>query len=72
MPIFEAEGIELTACENYDGDEYLLYCPDYPWNQAKHKQLGSEEDVVQLFQKYVPILTDEPITVEYRSVENGG
>lgn len=70
--ILEAEGIELTACDGYDGDEYLLYCPDYPWNQAKRKQLESEAAVEKLFQKYVPILTDEPITVEYRSVENGG
>lgn len=70
--IHEAEGIELAACDDYEGDEYLLYCPDYPWNQAKRKQFGSEDAVEELLRKYVSVLTDEPVTIEYKSVENGG
>ena len=70
--ILEAEGIELVACDSYDSMEYLLYCPTYPWHQKSRKQLQTEEEAEQLFRKYVSILTDEGIDIDYQSVENGG
>lgn len=70
--ISEAENIELEACDSYDEKTYLLYCPEYPWNQTGHKQLTTEEAAIELFQKYVSVLTDEPIDIDYQSVENGG
>ena len=69
--ILETEDIDLEACDSHDGTEYLLYVPDYPWNQGKHRQLMTEESVVELFQKYVSILTDEVIGIDYQSVGNG-
>lgn len=30
--ILEAEGIEFTACNDFDGRIYLLYGPSYPWD----------------------------------------
>ncbi len=70
--ILEAEDVDLVACDSHDGRDYLLYSPDYPWNQGKHRQLMTEESVVELFQKYVSILTDQAIEIDYQSVENGG
>ena len=70
--ILEAEDVDLVACDSYDGTEYLLYAPEYPWNQKNHRQLMTEEAVEAVFQKYVSILTDETIEIEYQSVENGG
>lgn len=70
--ISEAENIELEACDSYDEKTYLLYCPEYPWNQAGRKQLTTEDAAIELFQKYVSVLTDEPIDIDYQSVENGG
>lgn len=70
--ILEAEDIELVACDNYEGEQYLLYPPDYPWNRGCRRQLMTEEAVVELFQKYVSVLTDEMIEIDYQSVENGG
>lgn len=70
--ISEAENIELEACDSYDGETYLLYCPEYPWNQDGHKQLTTEDAAIELFQKYISVLTDEPIDIDYQSVENGG
>ena len=32
----------------------------------------TEEDVENIFKKYVKILTDEDINIKYYSVENGG
>lgn len=31
--ILEAEDIDLVACDSHDGTDYLIYVPDYPWNQ---------------------------------------
>lgn len=70
--ICESEGIELVACDSYDGKDYLLYCPGYPWYQSWSRQLATEEEAKELFRKYVSILTDEPIEIGYQSVENGG
>lgn len=70
--ICEVEGIYLVACDSYDGKDYLLYCPSYPWYQRESKQLATEEEAEALFQKYIPILTDEPIEIGYQEVENGG
>lgn len=70
--IFEAEGIELVACDSYDSMDYLLYCPSYPWHQSGRKELSTEDEAAKLFQKYVSVLTDEEITIDYQSVENGG
>ena len=70
--ILEAEGIELVACDSYDGDDYLLYGPSYPWSNVGQKRLKTEEDAEKLFQKYISVLTDEPIEIGYHSVENGG
>lgn len=70
--ILEAEGIELVACDDYDDKDYLLYCPSYPWYQSGRKQLKTEEAAAKLFQKYVAVLTDDAIDIDYQSVENGG
>lgn len=70
--ILETEDVDLVACNSYDDTEYLLYAPEYPWNQGSHRRLMTEEAVEALFQKYVSILTDEAIEVDYQSVENGG
>lgn len=70
--ILEAEQIELEACNDYDGKKYLLYSASYPWYFSKTRVLPTEEAVEKLFRKYVSVLTDEPISVTYQSVENGG
>lgn len=70
--ILETEGIDLVACDSYDGEDYLLYAPTYPWNKGNCRQLMTEEDAEELFQKYVSILTDEAIEIGLQSVENGG
>ncbi len=70
--ILEAENVRLEACDSFEGKDYLLFCPDYPWNWNNQKQLMTEEAVDELFRKYIPVLTDIPIEIDYQSVENGG
>ena len=51
-----------------------MICPSYAWITLtnEEKELNTEEKVNDLFRKYVEILTDNNVTIEYQSVENGG
>lgn len=70
--ILEAEDLQFTACDDYNSMNYLLYMPSYPWYlQLKERDL-TEEDIRLIFVKYISILTDEELEIDYQSVENGG
>lgn len=73
--IKECEGIELLVSEDFEGRNYLIYPPVYPWVLAglsdKEKNL-TKESLSEIFSKYLAIVTDENIPIEYQSVENGG
>ena len=64
--------IPIVFADDYNGDQYILYTPSYPWNLQKGEKELNEEDVVKIFSKYINILTDKPIEIDYQSVENGG
>ena len=70
--IAEAEGIDLTACDDYDGKDYLLYQPMYPWKMDDIDCGMTEERVAGILRHYIGILTDDPIEIDYQEVENGG
>lgn len=70
--ILEAEGLIFTACDDYNSNNYLLYMPSYPWHLQENEHSLTEEAVRQIFAKYVSILSDEVLEVDYESVENGG
>lgn len=70
--ILETENVELEACDSSEGKDYLLFVPDYPWNQKNRKRLETKEEVTELFRKYLSVLTDGPIDIDDQSVENGG
>lgn len=69
--IQEAERIELTACNDFDGVTYLLYQPSYPWNLSDAERNLTEQSLTELLQSYVGILTGDEVLVDHRSVENG-
>lgn len=70
--IKECEDVELLCCDDYNGYHYLIFSVTYPWNMTKKEKNMTEEDVRLLFTKYVSMLTDTAVTVDYQSVENGG
>ena len=70
--IAEVEGINLTACDDYDGNAYLLYKPMYPWQMGDMDCGLTEEKIVGIFRRYISILTATPIEIDYQEVENGG
>ncbi len=70
--IFEIEKIELTACNDFDGEKYLLFEQTYPWKLSELEKSLKEEDIQSLFVKYLSKITDEAISIDYYSPENGG
>lgn len=73
--IKETEGIDLLVSTDFDGNEYLIYPPIYPWtlaNLSDSEKNLTEKDLVELYSKYLHIVTDENLKVDYYSVANGG
>jgi len=70
--IAEAEGIDLTACDDYEGKAYLLYQPMYPWKMGDIDCGMTEERLAGILRHYIDILTDDPIEIDYQEVENSG
>ena len=66
------DDIRVVFADDYNGTPYILFCPRYPWNIKENEKNLSENDVIKIFAKYVNILTDKPIEIDYQSVENGG
>lgn len=70
--IKETENVELTLCDDYYGVGYLLFCPCYPWSPMTEEERNMTEDrLEEIFTRYAGILTDAPVYVEDKSVENG-
>ncbi len=70
--IEEAEKISFVACDNFDGEAYLLYPPQYPWKLNDIERKLTKDQVEEIIRRYVGILTDEPIEIDDQGVENGG
>ena len=52
--------------------DYLVYEPTYPWNRQEEDQKVTQKMLDEIIRKYVSILTDQEILIDYCSVENGG
>ena len=70
--IWEAEGIEFTACDDFDCRQYLIYQPKYPWHMTDKDMEMTAEKVEEILHKYLSIVTDSEIIVEDQEVANGG
>lgn len=70
--IKEKEHIELSTCDDFDGNRYLMYMPDYPWFTPWRYWFISERKIEQIIRKYLQMLTDDDFEIEYISAENGG
>ena len=64
--------IPVVYADDYEGTPYILYCPTYPWN-LKENEIGlTKEKVEEIFEKYIEILTDDVVLIDWQEVENGG
>ena len=72
--IKEVENIRLDIADDFNSYYYLLLCPSYAWAERteEERRLDAEEKVDELLKKYIKILTEKEIAIDYRSVKNGG
>ena len=68
----ETINLSVTVTWDFDGKYYILYEPSYPWSMKKEEENLTEDDVWNVFQKYISVVTDKDIVIDYMSVENGG
>ena len=70
--ISEAEDIRLDACDDGEGERYLLFPAGYPWQMMDTERNVTEEALRDIFLKYATVLSDDPPVADYQSVENWG
>lgn len=71
--IFELENIRMTAVDDFNGVQYLVFEPAYPWSALTDEERGlTEKKLHDIIEKYVLVLADVPKEPEYQSVECGG
>lgn len=64
--------IAVEFVDGYDGIPYILYLPAYPWSMREDEKNLTRGYIDNVFYKYIKILTDKPIEIDYYDVENGG
>lgn len=64
--------LTVTVTSDFDNRYYILYEPYYPWSIPNGEKKLTKEVVLRIFRKYISVVTDEGIFIDYQSVENGG
>lgn len=71
--ISEAENIDIDAADDFDGNWYVLLLPSYPWAKISlEEKTLTKEKIKEIFVKYIKVLTDEDVYIDFCCVENGG
>ena len=72
MVIMETEGVEFTACNDFEDRDYLIYEPIYPWGLTDVDRTMTKEKLEAILQKHLSIITDNVPMCDYQEAENGG
>lgn len=64
--------IPVVYVDDYEGTPYILYCPTYPWNLTENEIGLTREKLESIFEKYIGVLTDDTVSIDWQEVENGG
>ena len=64
--------IPVFWADDFEGYQFLLYAPKYPWAMEEDEVGLTRERVVEVFTKYIRMLTDVEIPIGYQEVANGG
>lgn len=66
------DDFEVEYANDYDGTEFILYTPTFPWCLKEEELHLNRSEVKNIFMKYISVLTDEYVVIDYYNVENGG
>lgn len=70
--IEEREGVFLTACDDVDGNDYLIFPQMYPWELNWKERRMTRRKVERLLKKYLSIITEDPLDIDDIQAENYG
>lgn len=71
--INELEDVRFSSFIDYDGADYLVFEPMYPWSFCTEKEKNlTMTDVDNIINKYVSIISDEKYSIDYQEIHNGG
>lgn len=71
--IKKREGYELSVVDDFDGNQFLIFEKTYPWLMTSRCETGlTKGGLDEAISRYIKILTDKEIEVEYQRAENGG
>lgn len=62
-------GLEIfCSCEDYENDEYVMYCRDFPWNMSKEEKELTPEKLDEIL-SIVSVLFENPEDLSFGEVE---
>lgn len=71
--INELEDVKFSSLVDFDGASYLVFEPKYPWTFYDEKEkFLTMEDVNNIINKYVSVITDKFYIIDYQEIPNGG
>ena len=70
--IQEAEKVEFLACDDCHCQRFLMYPKLYPWEIQAVDQGMTKDRVEEILKKYVSIVSDTELEIDYQEAENGG
>lgn len=70
--IEEAENFQLTACDDYEGDRYLIFQAKYPWDMRFKDLFVTKKKIRKIISKYLSIVTDSEFSVGFEEAEGFG
>ena len=70
--IKEATGIEFSACDDINCMRYLIYMPSYPWYMTDRDRTVTQDELDEVLKKYVSIVSDTKLDIDFQAAENGG
>ena len=70
--IQEAERVEFLACDDCNCQRFLMYPKLYPWQITDVDHNMTKERVQEILRKYVSIVSDTELEIDFQEAENGG
>ncbi len=71
--INENEDIGFSLAEDFDSAQYIILEPHYSWSTISEKERNATKgEIDDILNKYIRLLTDKKVRIEYQEVGNGG
>ena len=70
--IEEAEHIDMTDCNDLNGNKYVIFQPLYPWEMRWRHRRVSKRKINKFIRKYLSMVTDSEFDVCFEEAENCG